>query len=142
MSEYFPEDAIGLPDLPFVPDFELSARVDLQRLAARSAGFARCFHDTLRDRSAGPILCVITPGMFQIRAPPQTFGFKPDEGAQLYVSVTRAGTRTPFTFCDHLSCREVHFNALFPYAHARLNRRWFLPRCMPWPKAVAVASLP
>jgi len=54
----------------------------------------------------------------------------------------RAGTLTPFCFGEDVSCREVHFNASFPYIEARESRRWFLPRCFPLPKAIMVGSLP
>ena len=54
----------------------------------------------------------------------------------------RAGTRTPFSFGESISCKEVHFNAAFPYDEARANKRWFLPRCVPMPKAVEVGSKP
>lgn len=54
----------------------------------------------------------------------------------------RAGSTGPFCFGEHVSCREVHFNAAFPYQEARQGRRWFLPRCMPKPGAVEVGSKP
>jgi formylglycine-generating enzyme required for sulfatase activity len=54
----------------------------------------------------------------------------------------RAGTLTPFSFGESVSCRDVHFNAAFPYNELKQGRRWFLPRCMPLPKAVMIGSLP
>lgn len=54
----------------------------------------------------------------------------------------RAGTGTPFHFGESVSCKEVHFNATFPYDEARQNRRWFLPRCVPLPTALEVGSKP
>jgi formylglycine-generating enzyme required for sulfatase activity len=53
----------------------------------------------------------------------------------------RAGTLSPFSFGESVSCRDVHFNAAFPYNEARDRRRWFLPRCLPMPKALMVGSL-
>lgn len=47
----------------------------------------------------------------------------------------RAGTTTPFYHGENVSCREVHFNPLFPYKEAQEKRRWYLPRCFPSPKA-------
>ncbi len=47
----------------------------------------------------------------------------------------RAGTTTPFYHGEFVSCREVHFNPLFPYKEAQEKRRWYLPRCFPSPKA-------
>ncbi len=54
----------------------------------------------------------------------------------------RAGTRAAFAFGDIVSCREVHFNAAFPYAELKQKRRWFMPRCLPLPKALPVGSKP
>lgn len=54
----------------------------------------------------------------------------------------RAGTHGPFCFGDSISCREVHFNAAFPYQEARQRRRWFLPRCIPKSGTLPVGSLP
>ncbi|HSP00767.1 MAG TPA: SUMF1/EgtB/PvdO family nonheme iron enzyme [Thioalkalivibrio sp.] len=54
----------------------------------------------------------------------------------------RAGSVSPFAFGDSVSCREVHFNALFPYQERLEKRRWYLPRCLPLPWAVEVGSLP
>lgn len=54
----------------------------------------------------------------------------------------RAGSTGPFCFGENVSCREVHFNAAFPYQEAREGRRWFLPRCMPLPTAVEAGSKP
>lgn len=47
----------------------------------------------------------------------------------------RAGTTTPFYYGKSVSCREVHFNPLFPYKEAQEKQRWYLPRCFPSPKA-------
>ncbi len=54
----------------------------------------------------------------------------------------RAGTRTPFSFGESISCKEVHFNAAFPYDEARAGKRWFLPRCVPLPRAIEVGEKP
>lgn len=54
----------------------------------------------------------------------------------------RAGSCSPFAFGDSVSCREVHFNPLFPYQERREKRRWYLPRCVPLPRALPVGSLP
>jgi formylglycine-generating enzyme required for sulfatase activity len=47
----------------------------------------------------------------------------------------RAGTITPFYHGDDVSCKEVHFNPLFPYKESQEKRRWYMPRCFPSPKA-------
>ncbi|HPE61521.1 MAG: formylglycine-generating enzyme family protein [Thiothrix sp.] len=49
----------------------------------------------------------------------------------------RAGTTTPFYQGEEVSCREVHFNPLFPYPQREpaTRRRWYLPRCIPSIKA-------
>ncbi|MGV6859067.1 MAG: formylglycine-generating enzyme family protein [bacterium] len=54
---------------------------------------------------------------------------------------TRAGSLAAFAFGETASCREVHFNAAFPYEEARQNKRWWLPRCFPLAKALMVGSL-
>ncbi len=54
----------------------------------------------------------------------------------------RAGSLTPFSLGESVSCKEVHFNAAFPYEEAKQEKRWFLPRCFPMPKAVRVGSKP
>lgn len=54
----------------------------------------------------------------------------------------RAGTLTPFVFGDSVSCKDVHFNAAFPYTELKEKKRWFMPRCVPLPKALAVGSKP
>lgn len=54
----------------------------------------------------------------------------------------RAGALTPFTFGDSVTCKEVHFNAAFPYEEAKQEKRWFMPRCFPMPKSVPVGSKP
>jgi formylglycine-generating enzyme required for sulfatase activity len=54
----------------------------------------------------------------------------------------RAGTSGPFCFGDSVSCREVHFNAAFPYEEARRRRRWIWPRCLPMAGTLPVGSLP
>jgi formylglycine-generating enzyme required for sulfatase activity len=41
-----------------------------------------------------------------------------------------------------VSCREIHFNAAFPYEEARQRRRWFLPRCLPLPSTLPVGDKP
>ena len=51
---------------------------------------------------------------------------------------TRAGTTTPFHHGEDVSCKEVHFNPLFPYREQLERRRWYLPRCFPSPKASEV----
>lgn len=50
----------------------------------------------------------------------------------------RAGTTTPFHQGDDVSCKNVHFNPLFPYKEQQESRRWYLPRCFPSPKASEV----
>ncbi len=54
----------------------------------------------------------------------------------------RAGTTTAFHFGDEVTCKEVHFHALFPYNEAKQNKRWFLPRCSPMQQALEVGSKP
>jgi formylglycine-generating enzyme required for sulfatase activity len=54
----------------------------------------------------------------------------------------RAGTSGPFCFGDSVSCREVHFNAAFPYEEARRRWRWTWPRCLPMAGTLPVGSLP
>lgn len=49
----------------------------------------------------------------------------------------RAGTTTPFHHGEDVSCKQVHFNPLFPYREA-VDKRWYLPRCFPSPKASEV----
>ncbi|MEN9502023.1 MAG: hypothetical protein RI964_1308 [Pseudomonadota bacterium] len=50
----------------------------------------------------------------------------------------RAGTVTPFYHGDDVSCKEVHFNPLFPYKEPQEKRRWYMPRCLPSLKASEV----
>lgn len=50
----------------------------------------------------------------------------------------RAGTSTPFYHGEDVSCREVHFNPLFPYKESINKGPWFIPRCFPSPKASEV----
>lgn len=50
----------------------------------------------------------------------------------------RAGTTTPFYHGEDVSCREVHFNPFFPYRKHENDRPWYLPRCLPSPKASEV----
>lgn len=54
----------------------------------------------------------------------------------------RAGTTSAFHFGDDVSCKEVHFQALFPYNEAKQNKRWYLPRCSPLAQALEVGSKP
>ena len=54
----------------------------------------------------------------------------------------RAGTTTAFHFGDDVTCKEVHFNALFPYNEAKQKKRWYLPRCAPSPRPIEVGSKP
>ncbi len=54
----------------------------------------------------------------------------------------RAGSIEAFTYGHTASCREVHFNAAFPYEERRQEKRWFLPRCFPLRKAEEVGSKP
>ncbi len=54
----------------------------------------------------------------------------------------RAGTTTAFHFGDDVTCKEVHFNALFPYNEAKEKKRWYLPRCAPSPKPIEVGTKP
>lgn len=55
---------------------------------------------------------------------------------------TRAGTTSAFHFGDDVTCKEVHFNALFPYNEAKEKKRWFLPRCTPSPRPIEVGTKP
>ncbi|MEB4592379.1 formylglycine-generating enzyme family protein [Candidatus Thiothrix sp. Deng01] len=50
----------------------------------------------------------------------------------------RAGTTTPFHQGEDVSCKDIHFNPLFPYKEQQEKRRWYLPRCFPTPKASEV----
>ena len=50
----------------------------------------------------------------------------------------RAGSVSPFYHGDDVSCKEVHFNPLFPYKEAAEKRAWFMPRCIPSIKASEV----
>lgn len=50
----------------------------------------------------------------------------------------RAGSSGPFYFGNEVSCKEINFNPLFPYATDKTKRRWFLPRCLPSIKASEV----
>lgn len=43
----------------------------------------------------------------------------------------RAGTSTPFSFGQSVSCKEVQFNPAYPYQEALEKKRWYLPRCIP-----------
>ncbi|MGF1643048.1 MAG: formylglycine-generating enzyme family protein [Thiotrichales bacterium] len=216
MPEHGLDDGYGLPDLPFVSELDVASRLELQRLAACEAGREIQFHDLLRDGSAAPPLGVIPAGTFEMGASEREFGYQPDEGPRLYISITRAfaigrttvtaeqfaryqhatgwrprsdlvwargelpvinvtlgdaeryaawlsaetgahyrlpseaeweyaaraGSDTPFSLGALVSCREVHFNAMFPYENAGGKRRWLLPRCMPRPRAIAVGTLP
>ncbi|WP_006746136.1 formylglycine-generating enzyme family protein [Thioalkalivibrio paradoxus] len=54
----------------------------------------------------------------------------------------RAGTRTAFAFGDAVGCRDVHFNSLFPYDERRERRKWYIPLCIPLPRAMDVGSFP
>jgi len=54
----------------------------------------------------------------------------------------RAGTNTAFHFGDDVTCKDVHFNSLFPYNEAKQNKRWYMPICVPMPKAIEVGSKP
>jgi len=54
----------------------------------------------------------------------------------------RSGTTTAFHFGDEVTCKEVHFNALFPYNEAKQKKRWYMPRCTPSPKPIEVGSKP
>lgn len=54
----------------------------------------------------------------------------------------RAGTTTAFHFGDTVSCKEVHFDAVQPYDEPKQKRRWFMPRCLPLPVSIEVASKP
>ncbi len=53
----------------------------------------------------------------------------------------RAGSLAPFAFGENVSCREVHFNAAFPYQEEKSLLRKLLPRCMPYTRALMVGSL-
>jgi formylglycine-generating enzyme required for sulfatase activity len=54
----------------------------------------------------------------------------------------RAGTTSAFHFGDEVTCKEVHFNALFPYNEAKQKKHWYLPRCSPYPKPIEVGDKP
>jgi len=54
----------------------------------------------------------------------------------------RAGTTSAFHFGDDISCKDVHFHAIFPYTEAKENKRWFLPRCSPMASVLEVGSKP
>jgi formylglycine-generating enzyme required for sulfatase activity len=54
----------------------------------------------------------------------------------------RAGTLTAFSHGESVDCKQVHFNAAFPYAEAKAEKKWFLPRCFPLPRALEVGSKP
>lgn len=54
----------------------------------------------------------------------------------------RAGSTSAFHFGDDVTCKEVHFDSLFPYNEAKEKKRWYLPRCMPMAKALEVGSKP
>ncbi|MFN4263094.1 MAG: formylglycine-generating enzyme family protein [Thioalkalivibrionaceae bacterium] len=54
----------------------------------------------------------------------------------------RAGTQTAFAFGDTVSCRDVHFNSLFPYDERRERRKWYLPLCIPTGKPLEVGLFP
>ncbi len=43
----------------------------------------------------------------------------------------RAGTSTPFSFGESVSCKEINFDSNFPYNEAKEKKRWYMPRCMP-----------
>lgn len=55
---------------------------------------------------------------------------------------TRAGSTTAFHFGDTVSCKEVHFDPVQPYDEPKEKRRWFMPRCIPLPMSIEVASKP
>lgn len=55
---------------------------------------------------------------------------------------TRAGTSSAFHFGNTISCKEVHFDPVQPYNEAKEKRRWFMPRCVPLPMSIEVASKP
>lgn len=55
---------------------------------------------------------------------------------------TRAGTTSAFHFGDEVTCKEVHFDSLFPYNEAKQKKRWFFPSCIPLSKAIEVGSKP
>jgi formylglycine-generating enzyme required for sulfatase activity len=54
----------------------------------------------------------------------------------------RAGSLSAFAFGDSVSCRQVHFNPLFPCQKRQALRHWYLPRCFPLPRSVPVGTLP
>lgn len=54
----------------------------------------------------------------------------------------RAGTTTAFHFGDEVTCKEVHFNSLFPYNEAKQKKRWFLPKCSPMAQVLEVGLKP
>ena len=54
----------------------------------------------------------------------------------------RAGTNSAFHFGDEVTCKDVHFNSLFPYNEAKQKKRWYLPQCAPMVTALEVGSKP
>ncbi len=54
----------------------------------------------------------------------------------------RAGTSTPFYFGETVSCKEINFDASFPYNEQKEKRRWYLPRCLPAIAASEVGTKP
>ena len=54
----------------------------------------------------------------------------------------RAGTSTPFSFGDTVSCKDINFDSSFPYNEAKEKKRWYLPRCMPSIAASEVGTKP
>ena len=54
----------------------------------------------------------------------------------------RAGTTTAFHFGDEVTCKEVHFNSLFPYNETKQKKRWFLPKCSPMAQVLEVGLKP
>ncbi len=202
--------------LPYVHDLDTEQLLALQREAAERHGLEVVFRDPAQAMPAGPEMVVIPQGMFEMGAPPEEFGYMPEEGPQHYVGIdrdfalgryvvtadefavfqretgyrprpeliwakedhpvinirievaerycrwlseqtgrryrlpteaeweyaARAGSLTPFSLGESVTCREVHFNAAFPYEEARQEKRWFMPRCFPMPKAIRVGSKP
>ncbi len=78
------------PSLPYVHDL---GREELQRLQIESAlahDVEVQFYDDLKNTLPAPQMTVIPPGMFEMGAPRDEFGFGREEGPQHYVFIEKA----------------------------------------------------
>jgi formylglycine-generating enzyme required for sulfatase activity len=202
--------------LPDVQSLDRNTLVQLQGEAARAAGVAVEFQDSLGDGSPAPPMVVIPPGLYEMGAEEGEFGYGPEEGPRHLVSIRypfamgkytvtaeefarfqqatgfrfrpellttrgrqpvinirraeaeayakwlsaetghryrlpseaeweyacRAGSKTPFSFGDSATCKQVNFNPAFPYEEAKQRRKWYLPRCLPMSLPLDVGLLP